>query len=184
MTPPSLSVTLLTPTEIPSIIRYWTASDPAHLEGMGVDLDKVPSAASLTSMLEGQVALPDAEKQSLATIWWVDGEAIGHCNVNRIEYGQEAYMHLHIWHPSRRRRGVGRQLVALSLPYFFDRLQLQTLWCEPFAHNPAPNATLPMLGFQFENEYVTVPGSLNFEQPVKRWRLTRERWEEMKKAGK
>jgi hypothetical protein len=38
--------------------------------------------------------------------------------------------------------------------------------------NPAPHKALEKLGFEFEKEYITVPGSINFEQPVKRWGLS------------
>ena len=42
--------------------------------------------------------------------------------------------------------------------------------------NPAPNKTLARVGFEFVKEYVTVPGSINFEQPVNRWEMTREKY--------
>ncbi len=62
----------------------------------------------------------------------------------------------------------------MSLPFFFKNLQLKNVFCEPYALNPAPNRTLEKVGFECLEEYVTVPGYLNFEQPVKRWRMSRE----------
>ena len=62
----------------------------------------------------------------------------------------------------------------MTIPCYFKNLQLKKLICEPYALNPAPHKTLEKLGFQFEKEYVTVPGSINFEQPVKRWVLSFE----------
>src|SRR5665213_453769 len=61
-----------------------------------------------------------------------------------------------------------------SLKLFFDRLELQDLYCEPFALNPAPNAVLAKVGFTFVKKYVTVPGLINFEQEVNRWHMSRE----------
>jgi RimJ/RimL family protein N-acetyltransferase len=58
-------------------------------------------------------------------------------------------MHLHLWYPDKRIKGMGVQLVKKSLPYFFNNLHLKTLYCEPYALNPAPNKTLPKVGFEF-----------------------------------
>lgn len=60
----------------------------------------------------------------------------------------------------------------MTLPYFFNKLQLKRLYCEPYALNPAPNKTLEKVGFTFVKEHLTIPGSLNFEQPAKLWELT------------
>jgi RimJ/RimL family protein N-acetyltransferase len=59
----------------------------------------------------------------------------------------------------------------MTLPYFFQNFELKNLYCEPYALNPAPNKTLKKIGFQFVKQYVTIPGSLNFEQEVNRWEL-------------
>ena len=157
--------------DIPHIASYWVDSDDGFMLSMGVDLSKLPTKEGVTEMLKSQLNNPYKDKQSYATIWEVDGEAIGHCNVNKIVFGEEAYMHLHIWDGTKRRKGIGVQLVKESVKLFFDKLQLNTIYCEPYALNEAPNKTLDNVGFVFEKEYVTTPGYLNFEQPVKRWRL-------------
>jgi RimJ/RimL family protein N-acetyltransferase len=112
-------------------------------------------------------------RQSYCTIWQEGRQAIGHCNVNKLVFGQEAFMHLHLWCPDRRYQGLGMPLVRQSLKLFFGRLELQDLYCEPYALNPAPNAVLARVGFDFDKQYVTVPGSINFEQMVNRWRMSR-----------
>ena len=73
-----------------------------------------------------------------------------------------------------RRKGIGLELLKMSIPYYFKQLNLKELICEPFADNPAPNKTLGKIGFEFIKKYRTVPGSLNFEQEVNQWRLTKE----------
>lgn len=159
--------------DIDPITDYWLFSDPDYLVGMGVDLNKLPAREDLRNMLEGQLAKPLKEKMSYALIWEIDGQAVGHCNVNKIEHGQSAYMHLHLWQNKFRQKGLGSALVKKSLPYFFDHLHLQKLYCEPYALNPAPNKTLAGLGFQFVKKHSTIPGSLNFEQEVNLWVLSR-----------
>lgn len=172
----------LTAADIPFIVRYWTESQPAHLAAMGVDLLKVPPAEALAAGLQKQLGVPYEEKSAYCLIAEVDGTAIGHCNTNPTQFGGEAYMHLHLWQGVSRGQGLGSQMVLGALPYFFGNLQLHTLYSQPYARNEAPSRTLQKVGFAFDKEYITVPGSLNFEQPVKRWVLTRARYERLAAA--
>jgi len=159
--------------DLDKIADYWLLSSPEHLQGMGVDLAKLPDRASLIQGLNNQINLPDHQKQSLAFIAEINGQASGHCNVNQIQLGKQAHMHLHIWDHHHRMKGMGSKMVSLALPHFFRRLNLQEIFCEPFAENPGPNKTLLRLGFQFQKTYLTVPGSLNFEQLVNQYSIQR-----------
>ncbi|HWY34787.1 MAG TPA: GNAT family protein, partial [Nitrosopumilaceae archaeon] len=99
----------------------------------------------------------------------LNNKNIGHSNVNKIVFGEEAHMHLHIWSEDVRKKGVGAELVKLTIPYFFENLKLKKLYCEPYALNQAPNKTLQKVGFEFVKKYRTTPGWLNFEQEVNLW---------------
>jgi RimJ/RimL family protein N-acetyltransferase len=175
-----LSVREIQKTDIEPITQYWLNADPAFLTGMGVDLAKMPSKEEWIKMLSAQLMQTYTEKKSYCTIWLVDKEPIGHCNVNKIKFGEEAYMHLHLWNTEFRKKGMGTELVKMSLPYFFENLELKKIYCEPYALNPAPNRTLEKAGFSFIKEYITIPGFLNFEQPVKCWQLTFEQYQNQK----
>lgn len=164
--------------DIEQIADYWFKSSPEYLTAMGVDLEKMPGRESFTKMLTIQIGLPYEKKSAMALIWEVDKVPIGHCNVNEIKYGSEASMHLHIWKPDFRKKGMGTTLVKMSLPFFFQKLDIQILWCEPYALNPAPSKTLERAGFEFVKKYVTIPGSLSFEQEVNRWKMGRAKFEE------
>lgn len=170
-----LRVRELVLSDIELICNYWLNADNDYLVGMGVDVKKLPSREDLTHMLTQQIQLPYEEKSSLALIAEVNGIPSGHCNVNSIFYGKEATMHLHLWNKSNRLKGLGTQMVVQSLPVFFEKLKLETLWCEPYAGNPAPNKTLKKIGFEWVKNYVTTPGALNFEQEVNRYKLTKDR---------
>jgi RimJ/RimL family protein N-acetyltransferase len=171
-----LSVREIQEEDIESIIDYWLNTEPAFLTGMGVDLKKMPTAEQWKEMLNEQINQPYQEKKSYCTIWFVEGKAIGHCNVNKIIFGQEAFMHLHIWKNEYRQKGIGTDMVKLSLPWFFKNLNLEKIYCEPYALNPGPNKTLGKLGFEFVKTYTTIPGWLNFEQSVNLWELSYERY--------
>ncbi len=170
----NLSVREMQGSDIDLIVEYWMTSSDEHLIGMGVDLDKLPPREGFISMLQAQLELPNPEKQAYCIIWEAEGQPIGHCNINNITYGEEAYMHLHMWHADKRRKGAGLELVKMTLPFFFRHFQLKNLFCEPYALNPAPNKTLAKAGFTFVKKYVTTPGAITFEQEVNRWVLRRE----------
>ena len=180
MSDTKLSVREIQEEDIDNIIHYWMNAEPAFLTGMGVDLAKIPTATEWRNMLSAQIHQSMKEKQSYCIIWLVDGEPVGHSNVNKIIFGEEAYMHLHMWQSPLRKRGYGAELVRKTLPYFFSNLQLQKIYCEPYSLNPAPNKTLEKVGFSFVKRYLTIPGWLNFEQEVNRWELSREKFEELK----
>lgn len=170
----NLNVRDLSHDDIGLIADYWTQSTPDHLRGMGADPDQLPPREEFVRMLTHQLSLPIKERSAYALIWLVDGHPVGHCNVNQIQVGKRANMHLHLWNSPNRKKGMGTRLVQLSIPHFFEALDLKELYCEPFAENLAPNKTLPKAGFEFVKSYRTIPGSINFEQEVNQWRLTRD----------
>lgn len=172
-----LSVRELEATDITLLINYWLSSPPAFMQGMGVDLAKIPTEPEWRSILTEQIHQSYGEKKSYCLIWLVDGTPVGHSNVNKIIFGQEAYMHLHLWYNEVRQKGLGSRFVKMTLPYFFKNLDLQKIYCEPYALNPAPHRTLEKIGFDFVKEYTTTPGWLNFEQPVKLWQITKEQFQ-------
>lgn len=162
--------------DVALIVAYWQESDPAYLRGMGVDTTKVPTGEQMTAMISEQLDQPYEQKKAYSIIWEIDGQPAGHCNVNKIIFGQEAYMHLHLWQSGTRQKGAGTSLVKMTVPFFFENLQLKTLYCEPYALNPAPNKTLEKVGFGFVKEHITFPGAFNFEQPANLWQLSYDKY--------
>jgi RimJ/RimL family protein N-acetyltransferase len=143
--------------DIDLLIRYWLHSDTALMVGMGVDLAKMPPEEEWRKMLSSQLSKSYEEKQSYCIIWQLDGKPVGHSNINKIIFGEEASMHLHLWHGDVRKKGIGTELVKLTLPYFFKNMKLKKIYSEPFALNPAPNKTLEKAGFNFVKEYAPFP---------------------------
>jgi len=148
------------------VLDYFFGADEAFLRGMGVDPAKLSTRESWLDRLLADLDREDREKQTYYLGWSSDGTPIGHCNVNRIKYGQEAYLHLHMWHRAFRKAGLGTELVRQSANRFVRKFALQRLYCEPYADNPAPNRVLTKLGFRLVKRYRTTPGIINFEQEV------------------
>ena len=172
----NLSVREMQETDINLIADYWLQSEKLFLQGMGVDIEKLPSRQQLHDTLLLQLKTPLDKRRSFCIIWEIAGKAVGHCNTNPTYFGKDAFMHLHLWNAPERQKGMGATLIKMTLPVFFEKLKLKRLYSEPYALNEAPNRTLQKLGFTLIREYTTTPGSLNFEQPVKRWELTREKY--------
>jgi RimJ/RimL family protein N-acetyltransferase len=170
----NLSVREIEEQDIAHIISYWQNASNEFLLGMGANPTKLPDTEQWQQMLLEQISKPYTEKASYCIIWLLNGNPVGHSNVNKIVFGKEAYMHLHLWDMTLRKSGMGTTLVKMAIPYFFKNLEIKTLYCEPYALNPAPNHTLRKIGFHFIKEYITIPGSINFEQPVNLWQMTEE----------
>ena len=175
----NLSVREMNQHDIDSLLNYWFNSPREHLTGMGVDITKIPAPGQFEQYLTDQLNTPIEKRISYCIIWQVDGRPIGHSNTNPTTFGEQAYMHLHIWSPSTRKKGLGAAFVKMTLPFYFEKLQLKKLYCQPYGLNPAPNKTMEKAGFDFVKEYETIPGPMNFEQVVKLWEMTAERFHEL-----
>ena len=164
-----LKVRAMEPAEISLVITYFHRADRQLLLEMGVYAPNLPAPDVWLTRLQADFVKPLRERDFYYTVWELDGQLIGHCNVSDLEFGQQAKMHLHMWNNSRRRKGMGTLLVKRSLAQFFEKLALKELYCEPYALNPAPNRTLARVGFKYLYTHETVPGPLNFHQRVTRW---------------
>ena len=158
------------------IVRYFRNATPEYLNGMGVDPALLPDETIWLNNILRSHRLPENQKEIFYLIWIVNGIAIGHSNINKIIFGQEGYMHLHMWDHTKRHSGLGVELLKKCIPIYFKKFDLQVLKCEPYALNVPPNKTLPKLGFDFVKEYHTKPGLISFPQPVNHWQLSRAKF--------
>lgn len=160
--------------EVSSIIGYFHEASPEHLELLGVDPTRLPARERWLDYYTRQYALPIDRRAIFAVTWILNGVQIGFSTADRIVYGEQAYMHLHIISPDKRRTGLGTECVRASVDLYFEVLKINQLICEPNAYNVAPNRTLQNAGFLYVKTHFTVPGPLNFHQPVTRWRQKRK----------
>jgi len=155
------------------MVDYFTQASEDFLRGMGIDPTKVPSRENWLSEVweDHHKAGPDKDRIYLA--WIYEGELVGHSSINKIQWGEEASIHLHLWNPQLRRNGIGTEFFRRSVNFFFREPGLKRLYCEPYAENPGPNKVLSKLGFTLARTYRTIPGKTCFEQSVNRWELSR-----------
>jgi RimJ/RimL family protein N-acetyltransferase len=156
------------------MIDYFLSADDDFLRGMGADPNKLPQADNWIHVLEEDFSRPFETKRLYYITWMADDVPIGHSNINNIVFGQEAFVHLHIWQSQHRRSGSAEFYLASSIERYFEQFDLKKLCCEPFADNLAPNKVLPKVGFQLIRSYEATPGTINFHQRVNRWELERK----------
>jgi RimJ/RimL family protein N-acetyltransferase len=169
----TLTVREMMGSEVDIIIEYFQSSTPEHLEMLGVDPTRLPAAESWRERLRRECALPIDQRSMVPVIWLSDDRPVGFSSSDKIFYGEQANMHLHVTEPHRRHQGIGVECVGRSVDIYFERLKLKRLFCEPNAFNVAPNRTLQKAGFKYLKTHMTVPGPLNFHQPVTRWMIER-----------
>ena len=163
--------------DIEHIVDYFVNADPEFLLHMGADQSKLPKRQEWIDKLKSELEKPYAQKEYYYIIWLLEDEPIGHSNVNHIHYGESATMHLHLWERKKRKSGLGLEFLKLTIPFYFQNLKINTLVCEPYAKNVAPNRTLKKLGFDFIRTYETIPGLINFRQMVNRYELSRTKFD-------
>jgi ribosomal-protein-alanine N-acetyltransferase len=175
---PSLQVRELAKEDIPHIVKYWSTRSPENLVKMGVDAEKLRNL-DYAELIGSQLPLPYEQKSNYFVIWMLDDVPIGHSNVGKISYGEEALMHLHVWEADKRQQGIGRKMVLKSLEFYFRSFQFKRILCEPNILNEAPNKTLARVGFTFLQSYQPTPGIINFPHTQNQWEMTRERFHEL-----
>jgi RimJ/RimL family protein N-acetyltransferase len=159
--------------EFDVVIDYFYKATPEFLETLGVDPTRLPPPDSWRERFQRDSARPIEQRASLIVLWLSNDQPIGFSSSDKINYGEQANMHLHVVDPERRNRGIGVECVQRSADIYFDRLKLKRLFCEPNAFNVAPNRTLQKAGFKYLKTHMTVPGPLNFHQAVTRWAMER-----------
>jgi RimJ/RimL family protein N-acetyltransferase len=169
----TLTVREMMGSEVDLIIEYFQKSAPEHLETLGVDPTRLPPVEGWRERLQRQCALPIDQRAMVLVAWLSDDRPIGFSTSDRISFGEQANMHLHVVDPERRHQGIGVECVRRSGDIYFERLKLKRLFCEPNAFNVAPNRTLQKAGFKYLKTHMTVPGPLNYHQAVTRWVIER-----------
>ena len=161
--------------EIPIVLDYFLNSPRSYLRKMGVEPSLLPEKEEWRNTIWKDLERADEDREFFYLSWLQDGELIGHTNINKIRYEEDAFMHLHVWPEILRRKGMGTELVKKSLPLYFNKFKLKRLFCEPNALNEPPNKTLVKAGFTFLGAEEKVPGYINSLQIVNKYVIERRK---------
>lgn len=176
------SVREITNPDIPNIIGYFLGLQGPDLDRMGIDPEKLPEQQDWEMMFLADFHKSVKDKQFYYLIWENLGVPVGHANLNKIVFREQAFMHLHMWDAANRRSGGGAFFIRECITRFFRVFQLERILCEPRAENSAPNKILENAGFELVKTYETVPGWINFRQTVNQWEMTKERWDRLSRS--
>ena len=171
----SLVVREMAAGEADLIVNYFHGSTPEHLELLGVDPTRLPPRERWRERYANECATPVRYRSTLLVIWELDTVPIGFSTADKIVYGEQAHMHLHVVDPQRRGSGIGSACIRKTADLYFEKLVLERLFCEPNAFNVAPNRTLQSAGFRYVKSHMTVPGPLNYRRAFTRWVLEKDR---------
>jgi ribosomal protein S18 acetylase RimI-like enzyme len=106
--------------EVGLAIDYFHGSTPEHLETLGVDPTRLPTRQDWRAWYAAEYDKPVQDRSTLLVIWELDGVAIGFSTADKIVYGEQAHMHLHIVDPQRRRSGIGSACVRETAELYFN----------------------------------------------------------------
>src|SRR5450759_2030540 len=159
--------------EVDVRIDYFHDSSDDHLLKLGVDRASLLSKEAWRSVYAEDYALAVQARQNFTLIWQLNGETVGFSSADRIVFGGEAFMHLHIVSPEFRHKGLGTAFVRESARQYFRALELERLYCEPNAFNSAPNRTLQRAGFRYLFTHEAQSSPMNFLQVTTRWVMER-----------
>lgn len=154
-------------------IAYFHEASDEHLRTLGVERRLLPEPQAWFAFHEEDYRRPLRERVNFLLLWALDGRSVGFSTLDRIAFGHEAFMHLHVVDPSLRRQGLGTEFVRRSVAVYFDVFELERLYCEPNAFNVAPNRTVQRAGFEYLFTHEATPTPINFPQVTTRWVLDR-----------
>jgi RimJ/RimL family protein N-acetyltransferase len=158
--------------DIPLIVGYWQSLAPDDITRMYIDAAKLHSSDEMEARLLKVLETPPAERQADPLLWEVNQKTVGFTNLNNIERGEQASIHLHMFNAQNRGKGYGRRLFMLSVQKYLRRHQLKKVICEPAATNAGPNGLMRALGFPIERTYLTkTPSAICFEHEVNRYEI-------------
>jgi RimJ/RimL family protein N-acetyltransferase len=164
--------------ELPEVgirIGYFHDASDEYLRMLGVDRSLLPTRQAWQAFYEEDYARPLCDRINYSLVWLQDERVVGFSSTDHIEFGNEAFMHLHVVDEELRGSGLGSRFVRLSARAYFDALELNRLFCEPNAFNVAPNRALQRAGFRYLFTHEAQPSSINFPQVTTRWVLDRPR---------
>jgi len=92
--------------EVSVVIDYFHRASAEHLETLGVDPTRLPDPSKWRQLYEHEYSQPLERRGSFMVLWELEGRPMGFSTVDRLKYGEEAYMHLHVIDPALYRREI------------------------------------------------------------------------------
>ncbi len=121
----TVTVRPMTLQETAHIIAYFHAATPEHLEILGVDPSRLPPASQWQRLYDLMFDQPVEQRSSFLVSWLSGDDFFGFSTADKIRFGQQANMHLHITNPSLRSQGIGVECVKQTIELYFQSSETQ-----------------------------------------------------------
>jgi RimJ/RimL family protein N-acetyltransferase len=161
----------LTGIELKKVVDYFLNFTPDEDLMAGANRKNYPSRKTWIKRLLEDTQKHITKRQFFYLGWFLDKKLIGHCNINKIAFGKEAYIHLHLWERKLRRQGLATHFLVQATRFYFKNFRLQKISCEPKSDNTASKKVLEKCGFILQDTYITKPSMLSIEHEVSRYEL-------------
>jgi RimJ/RimL family protein N-acetyltransferase len=144
--------------DIDPIVGYWHDSDPAYLDGLGIDRSKLISReASRERFL---TFLDDSEQRARAAfVVTLAGCLVAYTSIN-FWSPREGAVHVHVLDETLRHRGVSSLLFVRALELYFRKFQLTRLVLQTSPSNDAINGLLRKFGLEPRRTFLDQPDGL------------------------
>lgn len=171
-----ISVRDLTEADIPMVLGYWFHSPPGFIEGMGVDLAKMPTEPIMEKNLREKVAANRSLSASkLNALVIMHGQTpIGLHTINPLIEGDYGIFHAHIIDPKFRGRGIGLQSYPKACRIFLERFDLKKIVFKTPLRNVGAIRVKEKLGIRQIGEEVIGFSIIRDGTPAKVFEWTRE----------
>lgn len=182
----------VTEADIPLVLDYWFRSPPGFVEGLGVDLAKLPSEVDFAENLRRKIeaagarfepkeapmgVAPPSGLNSLIILH--DNRPVGMHTLNPWTRGDSGIFHAHIWDAAARGRGIGVRSYPLACRVFMTRFELRRILFKTPAQNVGAVRVKEKLGIRYVGDEIVDFGVIKAGTLARVFELTREEAESL-----
>jgi len=145
--------------DIETIVDYWHESDPAFLQSLGVDLNKLSSKEETRRRLWSSLAADQSPPSRAYFVVTAGDELLIYTNLN-FASAEEACAHFHVLKPGLRSKGVSYFLFPEAIRVFFERFPIQKLVMQTSPHNEKINRLLRRFSLTPQRAFLEKPDGM------------------------
>jgi RimJ/RimL family protein N-acetyltransferase len=150
----------LEPDDIDALVDYWIDADPAYLDFLGVDREKLGSDDDVRRRFASLIRTGDPDQERVAFVSTLDGVVTSYTNFHFVS-PEENYMHAHVIRPSARGKGMASSSFAnLMRVVFAEFPRVENLLFVTQPHNDRINHLLTRAGLTGELRWYDEPDGL------------------------
>jgi RimJ/RimL family protein N-acetyltransferase len=145
----NIKIRELQASDIDGIIAYFHFLSAADLAQIGIDDASLKREDDWKNWFEQNLYQSLNKLAAYFLVWELDEVMVGFTFVDRIVYGEDAYLYMYLIKPQLRKSGYGQKLLQQSIKTLFDQFKFDQLYCESSAINTQAQRALQACGFKY-----------------------------------